>query len=562
MIEPPIQRAQPGYRVGDRYELIAPVASGGMAQVWRGLDLVLNRNVAVKILHPHLAGDRAFLVRFRREAVAAARLSHPSVVSIYDTVSSDGIEAIVMELIEGRTLREVLDERGALSLADAREVGIQVAEALAAAHHGGVIHRDIKPSNILLCSDRRVMVTDFGIAKAGEDTDLTVTGMLLGTAKYLSPEQVRGDAADARSDLYALGVVLYEALAGRPPFRAETDAATALVRLHEDPPPLLGFRPDAGEVLAKLVHRLLEREREDRFQRALDVRAALTNVVDLTVIDLLPAHGSSAVGATSLDPTVSDAATDPTSSASTTHPPDGRDRSAAALPPGYQADPEEVDGTDAVGMGRWLLPAFVMVLLGVGLVVAALLISKSPLARPGVDEVASSGRDGTALTDFEVIGPPAIASVRSFDPQGDQSENESLVGAAIDGDESTAWSTETYRRPNFGNLKSGVGLIVELAGPSEIAHLGLVTTSTDWRVEVYVFDEPVGDASTWGPPVGSAQHQGSDRVSIELRAEGPDGRPIGRYVLLWITDHGVSPGIGSDTGEPIRRFELAELSLD
>ncbi len=283
--DPLQQRAKPGYLVGNRYELISPVASGGMAQVWQAVDRILNRRVAVKILHPHLAGDRGFLLRFRREAVAAARLSHPSVVSIYDTVSADGLEAIVMEFIEGRTLREVLDTAGPFSPLDARDLGLQVAEALDAAHRGGVVHRDIKPSNIMLCADRRVMVTDFGIAKAGEDTDLTVTGTLLGTAKYLSPEQVRGDAADARSDLYALGVVLYEALAGRAPFKGETDAATALIRLHEDPPPLAGFRADAGEALTSVIHRLLQRDPADRFQRALDVRAALSGLSDPTKVD-------------------------------------------------------------------------------------------------------------------------------------------------------------------------------------------------------------------------------------------------------------------------------------
>jgi len=197
----------PGLRLAERYELVSLIATGGMAQVWQATDTVLGRPVAAKILHPHLATDRGFLVRFRREAVAAARLSHPGIVSIYDTVTQPGLEVIVMELVDGETLRSQLDSQGVMSVTEAADLGIQVADALSNAHAAGIVHRDIKPSNILMCRDDRIMVTDFGIAKAGEDTDLTVTGTLLGTAKYLSPEQVRGDASDPRSDLYSLGIV-------------------------------------------------------------------------------------------------------------------------------------------------------------------------------------------------------------------------------------------------------------------------------------------------------------------------------------------------------------------
>lgn len=178
-----------GSLLAGRYRLVSPIATGGMAQVWRAEDTVLGRHVAAKVLHPHLATDQAFLLRFQREAIAAARLSHRSIVQIFDTVSDSGTEAIIMELLEGRTMRAVLDESGPLPVRDIIDIGVQISEALTEAHRGGVVHRDVKPSNILLCPDRRVMVTDFGIAKAGEDTDLTVTGTLLGTAKYLSPNR-------------------------------------------------------------------------------------------------------------------------------------------------------------------------------------------------------------------------------------------------------------------------------------------------------------------------------------------------------------------------------------
>ncbi len=210
------------------------VASGGMAQVWQGTDEVLRRKVAVKLLHPHLAADGSFVVRFRKEAVAAARLAHPGIVSIYDTCSEDGTEAIVMELVPGQTLRERLDDPAPIDPWQAAGLAAQVAEALEAAHRAGLVHRDIKPANVLLAGDGRVKVADFGIAKAVEEADLTQPGLMVGTAKYVAPEQVEGKPVDPRTDIYSLGVVLYEMLCGRPPFVADTDAATALARLQRD----------------------------------------------------------------------------------------------------------------------------------------------------------------------------------------------------------------------------------------------------------------------------------------------------------------------------------------
>ncbi|MCB1040356.1 MAG: serine/threonine protein kinase, partial [Acidimicrobiales bacterium] len=184
-----------------RYRLERPIASGGMAQVWEGLDQTLARRVAVKILHPHLASDETFVRRFRAEAVAAARLSHPSIVSVYDTCSIDGLEAIVMELVTGTTVRADLDAHGPLKLPAVLAIGTQVADALGAAHAAGLVHRDVKPANILLSADGRVLVADFGIAKAAEGSDLTAAGAMIGTAKYLAPEQVRDGPIDGRADL-------------------------------------------------------------------------------------------------------------------------------------------------------------------------------------------------------------------------------------------------------------------------------------------------------------------------------------------------------------------------
>ncbi|MGK2950042.1 MAG: protein kinase domain-containing protein, partial [Acidimicrobiales bacterium] len=292
-----------GRLLAGRYRLEHRLASGGMAQVWQGTDEVLRRKVAVKLLHPHLAADSTFVARFRQEAVAAARLAHPGIVSIYDTCSEDGTEAIVMELVVGRTLRERLDEPEPIDPWQAAGLAAQVAEALEAAHRAGLVHRDIKPANVLLSGEGRVKVADFGIAKAVEDADLTQPGLMVGTAKYLAPEQVEGSPVDGRTDLYSLGVVLYEMLCGRPPFEGESDAATALARLQRDPLRPRQVRPSVPKGLEEVVLRAMARAPGDRHPTAADLRAALLAAgapqapeADLTAADLTMA------GATGLAP--------------------------------------------------------------------------------------------------------------------------------------------------------------------------------------------------------------------------------------------------------------------
>jgi len=215
-----------------RYRLERCLAVGGMAEVWVATDVVLDRQVAVKMLKPSLASDPRLVERFRREAVAVARLSHPSIVAVFDTVADGDIEAVVMELVPGETLRQRLDTTGRLPVAFSIQIGIAVADALTAAHRSRIVHRDIKPGNVLLDPEGRILLTDFGIAKALQQTDdMTTDDVLMGTAKYLSPEQVLGLPVDSRADLYSLGVLLYECLAGQPPFVADTQAATAMARL-------------------------------------------------------------------------------------------------------------------------------------------------------------------------------------------------------------------------------------------------------------------------------------------------------------------------------------------
>jgi serine/threonine protein kinase len=264
-----------------RYRLIRPIAKGGMAEVWEGRDEILSRPVAVKVLQPHLATDSTFVERFRREAISAARLTHPGVVATFDTGTDAGTAWIVMELIRGDTLRHLLNARGPMDPAMAIDVAGQIADALAHAHRAGLVHRDVKPANILLVEEDgspRAKVTDFGIAKATEGLgglDLTRTGIVLGTPKYLSPEQVEGHEPDARADLYSLGVVLFEMLTGRPPFEGPTDMATAIAHVRQDAPRVSSLRPGIPPGLDDVVAHLLAKDPAARIPSATALRAAL-----------------------------------------------------------------------------------------------------------------------------------------------------------------------------------------------------------------------------------------------------------------------------------------------
>jgi len=253
--------------VAGRYRLVRSLGHGAMAEVWEANDEMLQRRVAIKILHPHLR-KAAMIERFRAEGLATARLGHPAIVTVFDTIARPEVDAIVMELVEGRTLRFVLDQRGTLPIDRAVHIAATVAEALHAAHSTGVVHRDVKPANIILGKDGAIKITDFGIAKSEFALDLTETGTYVGTARYVAPEQVRGEPATARSDVYGLGTVLYESLVGHSPFVADHDDVLALARLHRDAPSARASRPDVSPALDAVIARALAREPRDRYSTA------------------------------------------------------------------------------------------------------------------------------------------------------------------------------------------------------------------------------------------------------------------------------------------------------
>jgi len=493
----------PGTAIGGRYRLEEPIATGGMATVWRATDAVLTRPVAVKVLHARLAADPEFVARFRREAVAAARLAHPAIVAIYDTCNDP--EAIVMELVEGRTLREELDQRGFLPPAEAVAIASSICQALDVAHKAGIVHRDVKPANVLLSEGGQLKVADFGIAKAARATDgdddlpdLTAIGRMVGTAKYLAPEQVSGGDVDARTDVYAVGAVLYEMLCGRPPFSGDNDLAVATARLHAAPP-----RPRS--VLRTVPPRL-----DDVVMKAL-------------ATDPSQRHPSAAA-------LWADLQTCPTDD---------------ALAPPRPADATVVG--DAPSFARsersWLLPALLVSLIAVALGLAWVLIGGTE-ARRDLFGVFDRGDEEVADGGGQAAGPIPLASPTAFDPQGRPPgvEHDEQAPLAIDGDPVTGWTTETYdSRRDFLGLKDGVGLWVDLGESREVGEVVLSSPGEEWSATIHVAEEPGGGIDAWGPPVGAVEGGRAGDTTVEL------SEARGRYLLVWVTDLGD------------RSFELREL---
>ena len=490
----------PGRVLGARYTLQHRIAAGGMAEVWQATDGVLQRQVAVKVLYPHLAADQTFLARFRSEALAAARLHHPGIVAVFDTVSepATGVEAIVMELVRGKTLREHLDSRGVLDPAEAIDIAVEVADALGAAHAAGMVHRDVKPANILLTDDGRVMVTDFGIAKLADQPDHTQTGTMIGSVKYLAPEQVEGARVDGRADLFALGVVLYEALGGRAPWVADTQTATAVARLHQGPIPLHDLRPEVPPALEQVVLRSLARAPDDRYATADAMRRALVAArssgaarrptpVPRPELDHTPVHTPAPARAES--------------------PPRRRRRSAVAY--------------------------VTLLLILAAVTVVGILLYRTTAGEDALTKVADE--TGIDLPGAREAGPLPIAAVGSFDPPpGDGAEGDDGAAAATDGDDATAWRTEMYDSRAFGNLKDGVGIWVRLEDESVIRTVRLTSPTSDWGVELYVADRQGATLADWGEPIATRAGAGDE---VELDAGGA----AGSFVLVWITDLGDGP---------------------
>ena len=545
-----------------------------MAEVWEAHDENLDRDVAVKMLHGHLAGDAGFVSRFRREALSIAKLSHPNVVAIFDT-GVDQVPGptgaptttrayIVMELIRGESLRALLQK--GLTMPKAVDIVRQAADGLAYAHRNGLIHRDVKPANILVQADGRVKVVDFGIAKltdrrvddhdvgawaiqnaqAGED--LTQVGAILGTAKYLAPEQVEGGEIDARSDIYALGVVLYESVCGRPPFAGKNDITTALKHVRETAAPPRQVKAGVPRSLEAAITKAMARRPSERFATADDLAAALRT------IDLRPDDAQPNVGRTERDitppkpfvrppgigPSVGAPAFGRTSSPPPANPvdPTGQIRVPAktsvvtgARPGNGTTDPTTVQrnsSTPAKPLGRRLFVLAVAgLVLGVGAGVAA-------------SSVLKAVRSTTALQ---------IDGASAYDPLGDGSEKDAAAKNAVDGDMATSWTTEGYGTRKFNDTKDGVGIIVRLREASEVSELRVASPSRQWSAKVYIADKIPLSFADWGPALGRLNNVGTSTTNVKLT------KKRGSLVLLWITELGPKAD-----GQQLTRVIIQELT--
>lgn len=268
-----------GRTIANRYEIINKTGVGGMATVYMAKDKVLNRNVAIKVLKDEFTTDDEFVKRFNSEAQSAASLSHPNIVSIYDVGNEDGIYYIVMELVRGKTLKQIITEEGALPWKWSVNIAMQIASALETAHKNNIVHRDIKPHNIIITEDGVAKVTDFGIAKAVSNSTITAFGTTIGSVHYFSPEQAKGGYTDAKSDIYSLGVVMYEMLTGKVPFDSDTSVSVALKHMQEPPVPPMQINENIPKAVNDIILKAMEKEPMARYQTATEMLRDLSQAL-------------------------------------------------------------------------------------------------------------------------------------------------------------------------------------------------------------------------------------------------------------------------------------------
>jgi beta-lactam-binding protein with PASTA domain/tRNA A-37 threonylcarbamoyl transferase component Bud32 len=381
--------------LADRYQIVKHLARGGMADVFEAEDLLLNRRVAIKVLHANFASDQAFVARFRREAQAAANLSHPNIVAIYDWGQEGGTYFMVMELIRGQTLRQIVKTKGPLLPRRAAEIAAETSAALSIAHQHGVYHRDIKPGNIMITEDGTVKVTDFGIARALDDSEeLTRTGAVIGTATYFSPEQAQGLPADERSDIYALGIVLYEMLSGKAPFTGESPVAVAYQHVSTMPAPVREVNPEVPPEIAAVAEHAIAKDPANRYQSAEAFRDDLLRY--LGGAEPIAAAAIFAGAATTMIPPPVPAAVPPPNATPTAQ---------------YDAQPEERSQT-----AYWAFVGALLVALGFGLWLILRLLSGDG----GGNLVTIPDLEGTEAQSAFVTLQELDLKVRELDESSDQ----------------------------------------------------------------------------------------------------------------------------------------------
>ncbi len=445
-----------GEVIAGRYELLELIGKGGMSSVYKAHDRLLDRQIAVKILHPHFTEDEEYVERFRREARAVAQLSHPNIVTVIDRGEDDGRQYIVFELVEGENLKQLLERTGPMPVGEALELALQMGRALAFAHSRGLVHRDVKPQNVLLNADGQAKMTDFGIARSVDVQGMTITGTVLGTSEYIAPEQARGQQVDAQTDVYSLGVVLYELLVGGVPYEGETFVTVALKHVNEPLPSVLDRRPDVPPRVALAVERAMAKSPGDRF-------ASMNEFVDELQACLADVD------------------------------PGGEQATMIQRRPAAQQRAPRARRKRRLGGVLWSIAAVLAVLA----VAAVAAYATMALRDDSDDPQAAPTR------------PIGLTGTSAYDPDGDNSEHDDEVRLATDGDLSTYWSTETYRS---GLGKPGVGLVLDARETVEPKTMTVTTDTPGFTAEIRAGDSPEGP---WKPVSQSRTIQNRHRYTLE-----------------------------------------------
>ena len=474
-----------GELIVGRYELEELVGEGGMSSVYRAYDTVLERRVAIKVLHEHFSRDPEYVERFRREARAIARLAHPNVVTVIDRGEWEGRQFIVFEHVAGENLKAVIAREGPLPADRALELACQIARALSFAHELGIVHRDVKPHNVLLDGSGTAKVTDFGIARAlDSDEALTATGTVLGTGQYLSPEQANGERGDERSDQYSLGVVTFELLTGTAPYSGDNLMAVAMRHVRDPVPSVRALRPDVSRRVDAVVARSMAKRPEQRYASMGEFAVALESC------------RAKVAGGREQQPD-EDTGVMP-----------------SPRPPAPAADtqaPPAQPGTTVAAPRRSGLRVAAILLVAAVVLVGNLLVLEILF------------EDGLPWLDGGDPTPVQVQAVADFDPYGDLTEHPESVAAATDRDVTTFWTTEEYR--SFD--KDGVGIMLDAGSRVALSSIVLVTDAPGFTAMILADNDRNGDFVD----VSGEQEVGR-RTTFDVDTRGERFR----YYVVWITD--------------------------
>jgi serine/threonine-protein kinase len=430
-----------GEVLSDRYEVEELVGTGGMSSVFRAHDRLLDRKVALKVLHQQYSEDAEYIERFRREARAVAALSHPNIVTVIDRGEHENRQFIVFEYIDGENLKALIQRRGPAPVTTALELAMQVARGLSFAHQQGLVHRDVKPQNVLLNGDGQAKVTDFGIARSLDvQQGMTQTGTVLGTSDYIAPEQAQGMRVDEHTDVYSLGVVLYEMLTNEVPFPGENFVAVAMRHINEAPPSIRDKRPDVSPRLEAAVQRAMAKRPEDRFQTMADFCRELE-------ANLAEAQGDTVT--------------------------------APALPRRKRAPRRQ-------GANPWPIVLALVTLIAIGAVIAYLLAHRTDNNSGGTTGGGGSG------------GVPSLSATGAYDPYGTLGENDASAFKATDNNGTTYWETERYDNAPRLN-KPGVGLVLDAKSLVQLHQLGVATMTPGFTAVIRAGDSPTNFPDTVSP---------------------------------------------------------------